>query len=69
VYGHSVAGVRHTSLNRTLVRVAAPPITLIGSNGLPLVTLPGVVARAVCAILVVGGWVWLAPFVENHTVG
>ena len=34
-----------------------------------LPTLPGVVVRAVCAILVDGGWVWLAPFAEYHTVG
>jgi hypothetical protein len=34
-----------------------------------LPTLPGVVVRAVCAILVDVGWVWLAPFAEYHTVG
>jgi hypothetical protein len=38
-----------------------------GSNHVP--TLPGVVVRAVCAILVDGGWVWLALFAEYHTVG
>jgi hypothetical protein len=34
----------------------------------PQPAVPGVVARAVCAILVDGGWVWLAPFAEYHTV-
>jgi hypothetical protein len=34
-----------------------------------LLTLPRVVVRAICAILVDGGWVWLAPFAEYHMVG
>jgi hypothetical protein len=36
----------------------------------PCALLPGVVVRAVCAILVDGGWVTAkAPFAEYHTVG
>jgi hypothetical protein len=49
----------------TILSVCVTLVVLLNpANGLP-----GVVVRADCAILVDGGWVWLAPFAEYHTLG